>query len=494
MKPYIKKVFWLYSIIFLIVIAHLIKVSIWDSRQYASNPYNPRINQSQDNIKRGSILDIKENVIVESVKQEDDTYKRQYNYGSAFSHITGYSDRGKTGVESKYNYYMEKISNEFFQYLGNAFANKEIKGDDVVLTIDGDLQRYTAEQLGTSKGAVVALEPNSGKVLSMVSYPAFNPNTINQDWEYLHSDEANSPLLSRATQGLYPPGSIFKMVTATAALNTSSTYWDYEMYCQGEKDFGSHTMHCFNSTAHRQETMLKAFAQSCNTYFATIGMEVGAKKLIDTSNDFLFNQELDFDLEYSTPLFQLSEDATTSEIIETSIGQGKTMVSPLFMAMITSAIANNGMMMKPYIFDHSINNWGLSVNKTIPEKLSQVISPEIATQLTQLMKEVVNSGTATQAQFYTTGLKDMVTSDSVISDNSIVSGGNAYESTFVQVAGKTGTAENNGGADHAWFVAFAPADNPKIAVAVVLENAGKGSKAVPIARNVMKYYMDNCIN
>lgn len=494
MKPYIKRVFWLYTVIFLIVIAHLIKVSIWDSRQFASNPYNPRINQSQNNIKRGSILDINEKIIVESVKQEDNTYKRQYNYGSAFGHITGYSSRGKTGVESKYNYYMEKISNEFFQYLGNAFAKKEIKGDDIVLTINADLQSYTAEQLGTSKGAVIALEPDSGKVLTMVSYPSFDPNTINDDWEYLHSEEADSPLLARATQGLYPPGSVFKIITAAAALNTSPTYMDYEMYCEGEKDFGANTMHCFNSTVHRQETMLKAFSQSCNTYFATIGMEIGAKKLIDTSKKFLFNQELSFDLEYSTPLFQLKDDATTSEIIETSIGQGKTMVSPLFMAMVTSAIANNGMMMKPYVFDHSINNWGMKINQTIPEKLAQVIEPEIAAQITELMKEVVSTGTATQAQFYTTGLKDIATSDSVISDDSVVSSGGVYESTFVQVAGKTGTAENNSGDDHAWFVAFAPADKPKIAVAVVLENAGKGSKAVPIARNVMKYYMDNCIN
>ncbi len=500
MKPFIKRVFFLYTVMFCVLIGYLFKVSLWDSKNFISNSYNPRINSSLDYIKRGSILDINEEPIAESVLQEDGTYKRVYNYGSAFAHITGYSARGKTGVESKYNYLLERISNELFQNLGNIFADEEIKGDDIVLTVDANLQNYVAEQLGNSRGAVVAIEPDSGKVLSLVSYPSFDPNTINEDWDYINSDEANSPLLSRATQGLYPPGSVFKIVTAAAALDYSPTYEDFEMYCEGEKYFGGKTLHCFNSTAHGNVDMITAFAESCNTYFATIGTEIGARNIVKTANDFMFNSDLGFDLEYSTPTFSMTDDAEVSEIVETAIGQGKTLVSPLFMAMVAAAVGNNGMMMKPYIFDHSINNWGISANKTIPEKLGQVIEPEIADEIKEFMKEVVNSGTGTDAGFYVTktnddeDVYDRSVSDSAVSDSTISSSAASSSSSYyVQVAGKTGTAENSLGDDHAWFVAFAPADDPKIAVAVVLENAGKGSRAVPIARNTMKYYMENCM-
>lgn len=489
MKPYIKHVFWLYTFMFVIVVVHLLKVSLWDSKDFVGNPYNPRINSTSGYIKRGSILDINGNVLAQSVLSEDGTYKRDYMGSSYFAHITGYTGRGKTGIESKYNYILERVSNELIQNLGGVFAHKDIKGDDVVLTIDKDLQIFAAEQLGSSRGAIVALEPESGKILAQVSKPSFNPDSINEDWDYLNSEDANSPLLSRATQGLYPPGSIFKIITASAALEYDPSLKDYTMECYGEKDFGYHTMHCFNSIEHGHEDMKEAFAQSCNTYFATIGMEIGPRNIIKAANDFGFGEETGYDLESSKPLFSLTEDATTSEIIETSIGQGKTMVSPLFMAMVTGAIANDGLMMKPYIFDHSVNNWGFEENRTIPEKLRQVVDPETASEIKELMKEVVNSGTAEDAGFYVRPGTDVISSDSSVSSGNVSS-----EPVYVQVAGKTGTAENSSGDDHAWFVAFAPADDPKIAVAVILENAGKGSKAVPITSDIMKYYMENCMN
>ncbi|MBR1737913.1 MAG: hypothetical protein IJ736_13025, partial [Firmicutes bacterium] len=186
----------------------------------------------------------------------------------------------------------------------------------------------------------------------------------------------------------------------------------------------------------------------------------------------------------------------------TSIGQGKTLVSPLFMAMVTAAVANGGVMMQPYLLDHSINNFGFSENKTIPQKLAQIIPSDEAAELTDLMKQVVEYGTAEDAAFYV-GSKssDSIISESAISDSAIYDDDNSNVSEhsskqpisgYVTVAGKTGTAENSSGDDHAWFVAFAPADNPRIAIAVLLENAGKGSKAIPIARNVMQYYFENC--
>ena len=508
MKRSVKTVFWIYTLLFFLIIANLIKISVFDKDKIINNPYNPRVSNSSQTIKRGSILDSKERAVAETVRVDDPDdplgrgyhYERAYRYARAFAHITGYTGNGKTGVESEYNYILETVSNELYQNLAFVLSDKDICGNDAVLTIDADLQVYAAQQLGSAKGAVVALEPDTGKILTMVSYPNFDPNTISADWSALNSDTENSPLMSRAAQGLYPPGSTFKIITATSALENDSSLLNYQYTCYGEDDFDGKTLHCFNSISHGSEDMNNAFAVSCNTYFAEIGMKLGAAKLRKTAEDFF--TDINFPLEYSKPLFSLTEESPVHELVDTSIGQGKTLVSPLFMAMTAGAVANNGTMMQPYILDHSINNFGFAENKTIPQKLTQAMPPEQARQVTELMKQVTEYGTATDADFYVRGRNenDTAVSDSALSSSAIeneYTGDDTFASAnpvtgYVKVAGKTGTAENSGGADHAWFVAFAPADNPRIAIAVLLENAGKGSKAIPIARNVMQYYFTNC--
>lgn len=504
MKKSVKTVFWIYTLLFFLIIGNLIKISIFDRDRIINNPYNPRISNMSQSIKRGSVLDAKERPIVETVRIDDPDdpldrgyrYERAYRYARAFAHITGYTGNGKTGVESEYNYILETVSNELYQNLAHVISGKDICGNDAVLTIDADLQTYAAQQLGASKGAVVALEPDTGKILTMVSYPNFDPNTIAADWVSLNSDTENSPLMSRAAQGLYPPGSTFKIITAAAALETDSSLINYEYVCSGEENFGGKLLHCYNSISHGREDMNGAFAESCNTYFAEIGMQVGAEKLRQTAEHFFV--DINFPLEYSKPIFSLTESSPVHELVDTSIGQGRTLVSPLFMAMVTGAVANGGVMMQPYILDHSINNFGFDENKTIPQKLAQVMSAEDAAKVTSLMKQVVEYGTATDADLYVDPGNDSLLSESSLSDSAVdtqpASGfASAHPVTgHVAVAGKTGTAENSGGEDHAWFVAFAPADDPRIAVAVLLENAGKGSKAIPVARNVMQYYFTNC--
>ena len=504
MKRSVKTVFWIYTLLFLLVIGNLIKISVFDRDRIINNPYNQRVSSTSQKIMRGAILDAKERPIAQTVKVDDPndalgrgfSYVRQYNYPRAFAHITGYTAQGKTGAESEYNYILESVTNELWQNLNSVIYKKDIKGNDIVLTIDADLQNYTADQLGSSKGAVVALDPETGRILTMVSYPNFDPNTVAENWTALNSDTENSPLMSRAAQGLYPPGSTFKIITAAAALETDSSLINYEKYCYGEEDFDGKLMHCFNSYAHGSEDMNKAFAESCNTYFAEMGMKIGAKKLRETADKFFV--DVNFPLEYSKPMFSLTEDSPTHELVDTAIGQGKTLVSPLFMAMTAGTIANSGVMMQPYLLDYSINNLGFKTNKTIPTELAQVMPPSEAQKINELMKQVVEYGTATDADFYIENDEDYEY-DYIESDSGVSASAVRTQTTpsgkitgYVSVAGKTGTAENSGGADHAWFVAYAPADDPKIAVAVLLENAGKGSKAVPIARNVMKYYLANC--
>ncbi len=488
MKRTIKIVFWIYTFLFVLLIGYLCKISVSDSKDFITNSYNPRLSRSSQYIKRGDILDKNGQVLAYSQKDENGVYHRYYNDSPIFSNITGYTSKGKTGVEAKYNFMLETVSSELIQRIKDAFAGTEISGDDVVLTIDADLQRFAAEKLGNSRGAVVAMEPASGKILAMVTYPNYDANTINEDWERLNSPDSNSPLLNRAAQGLYPPGSIFKILTASAALGEDPEYINYNINCEGVKRFDSSTrIRCYNEKAHGNEDMTKAFAKSCNTYFSTIGTMLGIEKLNSEAYTFMFNRSLDFPLEYSKSSFSLPLDSSLSAIVETSIGQGKTLVTPLHMAMMTSAVANGGIMMKPYIVDHSQGQNGAIKNRTIPEKLTEIMSADKASQITELMKEVVISGTAREAALDIPG-NDNTTSGSAYTTSSSALG----VSGKIQVAGKTGTAENAGGDDHAWFVAFAPADNPQIAVAYILENAGHGSKAINGTREIMEYYFTNC--
>ncbi len=482
MRSAIKKIFWLYALIFLIMIVYLLKLCLYDSHSFVANPFNPRLSQSYEGIKRGSIYDANGDVIAEDVKQEDGSFKRVYTNAEYYAHVVGYTVKGKAGVESKYNFRLETISSEFVQRLAQLLWGKDIEGNGLVLTLDNRLQEIAGDELGNQKGAIVAMEPSTGKVLAMVSSSSFDSNSVERNWETLNSDDENSPLLNRATQGLYPPGSTFKIITAAAALGAGGDLKSFEMDCEGEEKFGHSIIHCYDGKAHGNVDMQSAFAKSCNIYFSQLGLKTGSKRLIETADAFGFNKDIGLSLEFSRSTFPMTEDAQDIEIVETSFGQGRTLVTPLFMAMVTSAIANNGMMMQPYVVDHSLTPSGGIRNRTIPVKLRQAISPELAAQIKELMCGVVEGrgGTAPQAAFSVTVDKD---------DNT--SGSSATATENIRVAGKTGTAENPQGEDHAWFVAFAPADDPKIAVSVLLENAGKGSNAIPAARKIMKEYLED---
>ena len=486
MRSAIKQVFWLYALIFLLLIGYLLKLCLYDSHSFVANPSNPRLSQSYEGIKRGSIYDSNGDIIAEDVKKEDGTFERVYKNAKYYAHVVGYTVKGKAGVESKYNFRLETINNEFLQRIGNLFLGKDIEGNSLVLTIDNRLQEIAGKELGNQRGSVVAMEPSTGKILAMVSNPTFDSNTVAENWSALNNDEENSPLLNRASQGLYPPGSIFKIITAAAALQADKKLADFEINCRGEEKFGHSIIHCYDGKSHGNVDMNSAFAKSCNVYFSELGVKVGATKLIDMANAFGFNKDIGLSLEYSQSTFPLTENAEEMEIVETAFGQGKTLVTPLFMAMVTSAVANNGMMMQPYVVDHSLTPSGGVRNRTLPVKLNQAISPELAEELKTLMCGVVENGTATRAAFSVSG-----TAGNYDKNESGASVSKGAYSGEIKVAGKTGTAENPQGDDHAWFVAFAPADDPKIAVAVLLENAGKGSNAIPAAREIMKAYIEN---
>ncbi|HQD50786.1 MAG TPA: penicillin-binding transpeptidase domain-containing protein [Defluviitaleaceae bacterium] len=456
-KKSIKKVFWLYALMFCALIGYLLKFLMVDSSSVIVNTYNPRLSALEKNIHRGEIRDRDGEVLARTV-ENGDRLIREYPKGRDFAHVVGYVQKGKTGVEAYGNFILLEVSDRFIQRVNQVFTGDKLKGNNIILTLDADIQHKARELLKGRKGAIVVMEPSTGKILAMVSYPDFNPNEIDENWAKLNQDEENSPLLNRASQGLYPPGSVYKIVTAAATIENMENWQDFHYRCSGEANFKGNSIRCYNSQAHGEVDLEKAFTVSCNTAFSQLGVDLGGEKMQLISERVLFNRDLPYELEYSKGRFALTRNSEEKEIIETAIGQGKTLVSPLHMAMITSAIANGGILMKPYIIDHVETNYGREKKKQIPQKYDVLFSPEVASQLTEMMVRVVNEGTGSQAK-----IKN------------------------VTVAGKTGTAQNASGEDHAWFVGFAPAEKPEVVVAVIIENGGSGGRiAGPIAKELMQ--------
>lgn len=459
MKKSARRVFWLLALCFFLLLGYLGKLVMIDRAEISSNSYNIRMRNDEAGIQRGDILDADGEVLATSVWQEDGSYLREYPRARMAAHVTGYSSVGKTGVEAAANFTLMSVHQELLQRLQGIIEGRDPKGNDVVLTIDMDIQSIAGDLLGSAKGAVVVMEPSTGRVLAMQAYPDFDPNTVAADWEYLTADE-ESPLVNRATQGLYPPGSTFKIITALAAMEYMPDWQTFTVNCSGEASFENKVIHCYNNKAHGTVDMQEAMAESCNCYFAALAQKIGAENLSTVMKRCGILSEYQFDLAYSQSVMHLNKDSTESELVETAIGQGRTSASVLYMAMLISAVANDGIMMRPYVIDHVQYANGEAGTTTVPEKLLQICTSEEADTLNTMLISVVDSGTGTAAR-----------------------------NSGVTVAGKTGTAENATGKDHSWFVGYAPAEDPKVAIAVLIENSDYG-KATPIAGKVLQVALE----
>lgn len=455
MKRSVRRVFWLLALCFFLLLGYLGKLVLVERNEISGNAYNSRLRYVDHSIRRGDIMDIEGEVIATSILQEDGTYKRDYPRARMAAHITGYSSVGKTGVEAAENFELMKLHHEFLQRISGIIRKTELVGNSVALTIDMDIQSKAGNLLGSMKGAIVVMEPSTGRVLALQAYPDFNPNSVQAQWETLR-DHADSPLVNRATQGIYPPGSTFKTITALAAMEHLSGWESFTVECTGEAHFADKVIHCYQNKAHGTVDMKAAMAASCNCYFAALAEKIGAADLAKTMRQAGMDRSSGLELENSLNKIGLEKNDTESELVETAIGQGETGVTPLYMAMLASAIANEGLMMQPYIVDHVVYPDGSTGKTTVPEKLMEICSAGEAAMLTEMMTEVVTSGT-----------------------------GKAATVSGITVAGKTGTAENATGNDHSWFIGFAPAEDPKVAVAVLIENANQGS-ATPIAGQMIR--------
>lgn len=450
-------------LIFFCMIGYLVHFMVSESQEIINNPRNKRQDLLAERVVRGEIRSRDGKTLACTVEKKDGKESREYPYGRVFCHVVGRTDNSMTGIEQDQSFPLLTSHSNPLTQLANQFRGEKSQGDTVVTTLDSGLQQAAYDGLGSFKGAVVAMEPSTGKILAMVSKPDYDPNTVLADWDSLVEDsDENSALLNRATQGLYPPGSTFKLLTALEYMKENSKYKKYSYQCNGSEIFRGSRIQCYAQERHGSVDLKGSLAHSCNTSFAHIGMGLNIHSFRQLCQHFRFGKTLPVSFAYNKSQFSLAEDADSGEITQTAIGQGKTTITPLQNVLISAAIANQGEMMVPYLVDHIENDQGQTVKTNQPETLDKVLSPKMARRMTHMMEAVVTDGTASSLKYL------------------------PYE-----VAGKTGTAEiDSKGTSHAWFVGFAPASDPKIAVSVIVEGAGTGSQyAVPIAKKMFENYL-----
>ncbi len=435
----------------------------FESGTAINNTYNPRVNLLAEKVVRGKILSADGQVLARTVTSDEGTETREYPFGNLYAHVVGYTEKGRTGIESMTNFYLLTSHVNLIEQIVNEFSGTKNLGDNVVTTLDSRLQQTAYDLLGDRRGAVVVMEPDTGKILAMVSKPDYDPNTVAAQWESLTADEqGEARLLNRATQGLYAPGSTFKILTLLEYIREyPDDYENFHFDCDGTYENGEYQIRCYQGEAHGSQDLSQAFANSCNGAFASMGLELDLKQYADLADQLLYNQPLPLALPYNKSSYSMTEGADTWEVLQTAIGQGKTQVTPIHQLMVTSAIANGGTLMKPYVVDHLENAGGQTIKKFMPSAYGELLSASEAEQLTEYMRQVVETGT-----------------------------GSAVRTDAYTVAGKTGSAEFETGKEtHAWFTGFAPAEDPKIAVTVIVEESGSGGRvAAPIARGIFDAY------
>lgn len=465
--PKNREILWVsyfFVFLFLGMMSYICAYAYRNKETMINNSYNAGQQILVAQNRRGSIMARDGSVIAETLVEPDGSEIRKYPYDNLFCHVVGYSTRGKTGIEKKANYYLIQSNAPITEKMDNGMREQKNPGDNVYTTLDVKLQEAAYKALGIYEGAIIATNPGTGEVLAMVSKPDFNPNEIADIWEDVLADDESGLLLNRASQGLYPPGSTFKIVTALEYIREKpSDYINYSFTCNGSVKIDGSRIQCYHGTSHGKVDFGKSFAKSCNSSFANIGTQLDLGSFEATMDTLLFGKPLPYELESSVSTAKVSADITTKEQMQTAIGQGETLVSPLHMNMITCAIANDGVLQHPYVADRVENVNGAVIKRFSSPGKTRMMSEQEADVLQELMREVVESGTGTRLlnQPYT-------------------------------VAGKTGSAEYNSERDsHAWFTGFAPVEDPQICVTVIIEGAGSGGDyAVPMARRVFDAFFE----
>jgi penicillin-binding protein A len=471
MNAPIARLFVVVVVLFAVLVGFTSRWTVFDANALRDNPKNHRELIEEQQIRRGLIRAGDATVLARSLQQADKSYVRTYPQGRLFSHAVGYSfvRQGRAGLERFYDDDLSGRTSELGS-LVDRLSGSDQAGDNLVTSLNPAAQRIALQQLGGRKGAVVALDPRSGAIKVMASVPGYDPNSVKNQraFDALNRDK-DAPLLNRTTQAGYPPGSTFKVVTAIAAIDSGRYTPDSRISGRNGKTISGVPLNNDGGESFGDITLTEALTKSVNTVFGEVGEKLGKARMKTYMDRLGFGAPVEVDL-------PRDERAASGERVHgrvvpatngavdvgrMAIGQDKLTVTPLQMAMVAAAVANGGKLMKPRLGDRVVDRDGRTVRHLVPEEMSQVMSPQTASQVGAMMGQVVKEGTGTAAALQ-----------------------------GIDVAGKTGTAEVDRpcGPNQLWFIAFAPAQDPRIAIAATVEcgTGFGGTVAAPIAKAVMQ--------
>jgi peptidoglycan glycosyltransferase len=457
------------SLLLVALVLNLSWIQVVQARALTNHVANTRNLAQEARQPRGSILTRDGVVLAESVPVGQGLYERQYPEGAFAAHTVGYYSvrYGRAGVEAVSNDVLTgtRVFTDWNDVVAAA-TGQPVRGSDVVLTIDSQVQRTAEAVLGAGRGAVVAIDPSSGAVLASASTPDYDPNEVQEQWDEL-SSEQSAPLLDRTRQSLRAPGSTFKVVTLTGALANGTATLASTFPGPARLEIGGAPVTNYGGAGYGTIDVRSATMRSVNTVFAQLAVDMGPETLVQQSQRFGFDRDLGYELPALRSLMPDPSEMTTWETAWAGVGQPvgehESPAGPqstvMQMALVAAGIANDGIVMRPYVISEITDETGEVEVRTRQRRLSVAADPETAEQVTSVMIDTVRAGSGTRAQI-----------------------------AGVAVAGKTGTAET--GADRptdAWFIAFAPAENPVVAVAVLIEGGGVGGRvAAPLAKQVLE--------
>ena len=441
---------------------------VYKSEELLESPYNKRAEAEAENVRRGTIYSYQGDILALTETDDEGNEKRVYPWDDLFAHTVGYLEYGSSGLEATQSRVLLTSHSKLKDKISNQINEEKLAGDDLITTLDVGLQQAAYNALGDYDGAVFVMDVSTGAVLADVSKPAFDANTIVEDWDYLVSEEneQSGVFVNRATQGLYPPGSTFKIVTALAYLEEYGSFDGFEYECDGYYEHGDYTIHCAGNKSHGYEDFSDAMANSCNCAFAYMATElIDRDVLAATASKLGFNHDFEIGIPSVISTFTLDQSSADELTMQTGIGQGNTLATPMQMCMIVQAIANKGNMLVPKIMDRVQSSSGEVVEAYTAQNVGSVMTTEQASALTDILKGVVQRGTAS-----------------------------ALSSLPYDIAGKTGTAQYGDIANdtsHSWFAGFSNTGEDDIAVCVLLEDGGTNNDpAYRVAGEVFEAYFD----
>lgn len=456
MNRSMKAMLAVFVVLFATLGSYLLYSTVTYGEEWFANPYNPRISAAKNIADAGSIFDRNGVKLAWSLDNER-LYAEDEDMRRAVSHIVGDVYGKSLGAETYFAKYLYGLEKNVTDRFGEAISGEDKKGGDVYLTIDAKLSEYIYNNMGFN-GAVVLMNYQTGEILASVSKPTFDPMGIKSSGE---EEEEGSQYLNRATQGRYPPGSTMKILTTAAAIENGIT--DYEIDCTGSKIIDGQRITCPKEGGHGHVDLKSAFERSCNIYYAELAVRLGNKAMLDTAEKMGFNTAFSFpDFNMLKSNFEVSD--SSGDLAWSGVGQYKDLVTPLHNALISAGVANGGVVMQPNTL-MDVRYGERSAYSYNAQPFRTIMSNAVAAQLAEYMRGTVDHGTATSADI----------------------GG-------AQINGKTGTAEfveDGEVKNHSWFVGYSQDTAHPLAIAVILEGAGFGSReATPLAGDVLAQAID----